>query len=275
MTSLRGLLDEAARQAAAGRVDDALAAYAAVLARAPQLPEAHYNVAALQLGKRDFPSAEASLRDAIRLRPDWPQAYLGLGQLYFQQSKFEDAERAFERAAQLAPTSVEALFNQANALDRLRAWGEALPLLRRARALAPDNPQIWLALRGHLLRFRRDEEAFDDFCAFEAHATPSAPLVVAGLMAARIAPGTQYEDKYLARAIDWPFGRGEAVYAGAAAAHAEYFDVPRDALRRLHETYNRLRQEERAGLADLAAPRGHWARDRCALAIYPPTFATM
>ena len=253
MTSVRALLDEAANRAAAGKIDDALAAYAAALARTP-LPEAHYNVAALQLAKGNLAGAEASLRDAARLRPDWAQAYLGLGHLYFRQKRFEDAEAAFDRAAQLAPASVEALFNQAKALDRLRAWGEALPVLRLARALAPADEEVWFALRRHLLLFQLQEEAFEDFRAFEARAQLSVRVVCAGLLSARIAPGTDYEDKYLPLALDWPYRSGEAGFAGVALAQAEYFDVSRGALKRLHDTYNRLRQEERAGMADLAAP---------------------
>jgi len=251
MTSLRAMLDEAASRAAAGRIDDALAAYALALARAP-VAEAHYNVAALQMAKGDLVGAEASLRDAARLKPEWAHAYLGLGHLYFRQRRFADAERAFERAAELAPDSIEALFNRARALDRLRAWGEALPLLRRARQLAPANEQIWFALRRHLLLFELQEEAFDDFRAFEANAELSVQVVSAGLLSARIAPGTGYEDKYLPLALEWPYRAGEAGFAGVALAQAEYFDVPRPVLKRLHDAYNRLRQEERAGVADLA-----------------------
>ena len=254
MTSLRALLDEAAKRAAAGSIDDALAAYAQALACAPKLPEAHYNVAALQLAKGDLVGAEASLRDAARLKPGWAQAYLGLGHLYVRQKRFEDAERAFEHAAELAPTSVEALFNQAKALDRLRAWGEALPVLRRARALVPDDEEIWFALRRHLLLFQQQEEAFDDFRAFEANARLSVRVVSAGLLSARVAPGTDYEEKYLPLALDWPYRSGESGYAGITLALAEYFDVSRPALKRLHDTYNRLRQEERADMADLAVP---------------------
>src|SRR5271155_1021642 len=102
MTSLRALLDEAAKRAAAGSIDDALAAYAEALACAPTLPEAHYNVAGLQMAKGDLAGAEASLRDAARLKPGWAQPYLGLGHLYLRQKRFEDAERAFEHAAELA-----------------------------------------------------------------------------------------------------------------------------------------------------------------------------
>lgn len=253
MTSVRELLDEATHQAAVGAIDDALAAYAAALAQSPQLAEAHYNVATLRVKKGDLAGAEASLRETLRLRPDWPQAFLGLGHLYFRQGRFEAAEQAFDRAATFAPESVEALFNQAQALDRLRAWGEALPLLRRARALAPDNEGIWAALRSHLLLFQRHEEAFEDFRAFEPHAKVSARIVAAGLLSARIAAGSDYEDRYLPLALDWPYRAGEAGHVGVAVAQAQYFDVPRESLKRLYDAYNTLRQEERTGFADLAA----------------------
>jgi predicted O-linked N-acetylglucosamine transferase (SPINDLY family) len=251
--NLRELLDEAADRAAHGRIDDALAAYASALADSPQLPEAHYNVAALRLAKGDLAGAQASLDEALRLKPDWPQGWLSLGRLHVRQGQVIDAERAFARAVELASDSTEALLLHSNVLDRLRRWPEALTLLRRARALAPDSEEIWFALRGHLLLFNRQDEAFEDFRAFEPRAKLSARIVAAGLFSARIAPGAEYENKYLPLALDWPYRRGEGGFAGVAVAQAQYFDVSRAALKQLHVTYNRLRQEERAGIADFAA----------------------
>ena len=253
LPSLRELLDEAADCAAAGRIDDALAAYAAALADSPHLAEAHYNVAALRLAKGDLAGAQTGLDEALRLKPDWPQGWQSLGRLYLRQGRLVDAERAFARAVELASDSTEALVQHANVLDRLRRWPEALPLLKRARALAPDSEEIWFALRGHLLLFNRHEEAFEDFRAFEPRAKLSARIVAAGLFSARIAPGAEYENKYLPLALDWPYQRGEGGFAGVAVAQAQYFDVSRSALKQLHDTYNRLRQEERAGIADFAA----------------------
>ena len=199
------------------RVDDALAAYAAALPFAARA-EAHSNVAALP-SRRHLACAEGSLRDAARLRPDWPQAFLGLGHLYFRQGRFEDAERAFERAATLAPESVEALFNQAQALDRLRGWAEALPLLRRARELAPENEEIWAALRSHLLLFQRHEKRSRTF-ARSSRTRRSARIVAAGLLRAHRA-GTEYEDKVrsartrlaLPLGRTWPGRRGARAVA--------------------------------------------------------------
>jgi predicted O-linked N-acetylglucosamine transferase (SPINDLY family) len=253
MSSVRELLDAAAQRAATGAIDEAIAAYAEVLTHSPQLAEAHYNIAALRVKKGDLAGAETSLREAARLKPDWPQAFLGIGHLYLRQGKFEDAERAFECAAELDPESVEAPLNRALALDRLRAWGEALPLLRRARALAPKSEEIWASLRSHLLLFQRNDEAFEDFRAFEAHAKPSARIVAAGLLSARIAAGSEYEDKYLPLALDWAYAAGDARSAGVVVAQAQYFDVSRAVLKRLYDIYDRLCQQERVGLGDLAA----------------------
>ena len=254
MTALRDLLASAAQNAAAGRVDDALANYRGVLKRSPALAEVHYNVGVLLARKGEPAAAEKSLDEALRLKPSWPQAHLALGHLYFRQARYADAERAFGRAATHAPDSVEALFNLATSRDRQRRWSDALPPLRQAREIAPDNEEIWFALRAHLLLFHRDEEAFDDFRRFEPRAALSARIVAAGLLSARIAPGTDYETKYLPLALDWPYQPGESAYAAVAVAQAQYYDVSRQAVLRIYQAHDRVRQAERGSVADLAAP---------------------
>jgi predicted O-linked N-acetylglucosamine transferase (SPINDLY family) len=254
VTALRDLLASAARNAAAGRVDDALANYRGALKRSPALAEVHYNVGVLLARKGELAGAEKSLDEALRLKPSWAQAYLALGHLYFRQARYADAERSFGRAATHSPESVEALFNLATSRDRQRRWGDALPPLKAARRLAPDNEDIWFALRGHLLLFQREEEAFEDFRRFEANAAPSARIVAAGLLSARIAPGTDYENEYLPLALDWSYQPGEAAYAAVAVAQAQYFDVSREQLLRVYQAHDRVRQAERGPIADFAAP---------------------
>ena len=260
MTALRDLLARAARNAAAGRVDDALANYRGALKRSPALPEVHYNVGVLLASKGDLDGAERSLDQALRLKPSWAQAYLALGHLYFRQARYADAERSFGRAATHAPASVEALFNLATARDRQRRWDVAVPPLKAARELAPDNEDVWFALRGHLLLFQREEEAFDDFRRFEPNATLSARIVAAGLLSARIAPGTDYEEKYLPLALEWPYQPGESAYAAVTVAQAQYFDVTREQLLRVCQAHDRARQAERGSIADFAAPRATGGR---------------
>ncbi|MEP6996095.1 MAG: tetratricopeptide repeat protein [Betaproteobacteria bacterium] len=255
MIALSDLLASAAQNAAAGRVDDALANYRGALKHSPALAEVHYNVGVLLARKGDPAAAETSLAEAVRLKPAWAQAHLALGHLYFRQARYADAERSFGRAAALLPGSVEALFNLATARDRLRRWGDALPPLKAAREIAPDNEEVWFALRGHLLLFQRDEEAFDDFRRFEPRAAPSARIVAAGLLSARIAPGTDYENRYLPLALDLPYKPGESAYAAVAVAQSQYFDVARETLLRVYQAHDRVRQAERGAIADFSAPR--------------------
>ncbi|HEY2864794.1 MAG TPA: tetratricopeptide repeat protein [Casimicrobiaceae bacterium] len=255
MRALSELLASAAQNAAAGRLDDALAKYRGVLKRSPALADVHYNVGVLLAKKGEFAAAESSLQRAARLKPSWAQAPLALGHLYFRQARYSDAERSFARATTLAPESVEGLFNLATARDRQRRWNDALAPLRAARAIAPDNEDIWFALRGHLLLFHREGEAFDDFVRFEPRAILSARVVAAGLLSARIAPGIDYETRYLPLALEWPYRRGESPYAAVAVAQAQYFDVTRAALLRVYQAYDRVSQEERGSTADFAALR--------------------
>lgn len=255
MTAVRDLLARAAQNAAAGRVDEALANYRGALKRSPALAEVHYNVGVLLARKGEFPAAEKSLAEAERLRPSWTQVQLALGHLYFRQARYGDAERSFGRAATFSPDSIEALFNLAASRDRQRRWGDAIPPLKQARDIAPGNEEIWFALRGHLLLFNRDEEAFEDFLHFERQAPRSARVISAGLLSARIAPGTDYEDKYLPLALEWPYQPGESAYAAVAVAQAQYFDVSREALFSLYQTHDRVRQAERGSIADFASSR--------------------
>ena len=190
--------------------------------------------------KASSPAPEKSFDEALRLKPSWAQAYLALGHLYFRQARYADAERSFGRAATHAPESVEALFNLATSRDRQRRWGDALPPLKAARRLAPDSEDIWFALRGHLLLFQREEEAFDDFRRFEANAALSARIVAAGLLSARIAPGIDYEDKYLPLALDWPYQPGEARVRGRrGCASAVFRRYARATIARLSGTRSR------------------------------------
>ena len=63
MTALRDLLASAAQNAAAGRVDDALANYRGALKRSPALPEVHYNVGVLLARKGEL-AADMTYVDA-------------------------------------------------------------------------------------------------------------------------------------------------------------------------------------------------------------------
>ena len=132
-------------------------------------------------------------------------------------------------------------------------WAKRCRCVRGRGAWRRTNEDIWAALRARVVCCQRHEEAFEALLLFEPHAKVSARIVAAGLLSARIAAGTDYEDRYLPLALDWPYRAGEAGYVGVVVAQAQYFDVAHESLKRLYDAYNALRQEERTGIADLAA----------------------
>ena len=218
--ALRACLEEATAEAAAGRADRAIAAYRQAIALAPARSDLRYNLGVLLAGQDDFAAAERAFLDAQSLRPDWAALPLALGHLCYRQRRYAEAEVHFERAVALAPDSVEALGNLALALSARWRYDLALPFLRRARALAPADEEVWFALRGVLLTLDRDEDALQDFLAFEREAKPSARLVATGAMVAMLEGDRERQARYLPQALAWPYEPKDAALVAALMAQA-------------------------------------------------------
>ena len=255
MSALHELLAGAASHAAAGRVDAALGAYRSALALSPGLAEVHFNVGALLAAQGDRAGAEQAFAAAAQHRPQWNAPALALGHLQFQAGRYADAQRAFERALALDTGSIEAMGNLALTLQRNGRPDLAQPHLERARALAPTDMRPWFALRTNLLLLGRLEEAVQDFLRFEPGAPLSAELVVTGLMFSRLLGAAGYEAKYLPLALDWPYRPDQADLAAVTISRIQYCDLPRDAIMRMYQVYNRLQQANRGASVPLARAR--------------------
>jgi predicted O-linked N-acetylglucosamine transferase (SPINDLY family) len=250
--SSRGRLAQAAELVAHGRHADAVAIYDALLRDDPAEPELHYQRAvALYRSGAPAPAEQAFLR-AGALRPRWSAPPLALGQLYSDVRRHAEAEHCFRVAASLEPDLAAAHRNLGVALMRLSRAVDALPPLRRARALLPADEEVWLLLRNALTECGREEEALEDFLRFESHAPLSAKVVGVGFAAARLLPGDAYEQKYLPLALNFPFTPADTQVLASIVAGIQYFDVARDDIRRLYHTYDQLMQAQRAGRPDLA-----------------------
>lgn len=79
-----------------GRTNEAIEVYQRLTQDAPELPEAHNNLAVLYAARGDLERARQSLDMAIRTNPQYAVAQENLGDVYIQL-----AARAYERAAQL------------------------------------------------------------------------------------------------------------------------------------------------------------------------------
>jgi tetratricopeptide (TPR) repeat protein len=93
----------------AGRDEEAVRQFQTATSLAPDLPQAHLQLA-IELGRmRQSGSAEVEFREALRLDPTSMQAGLGLGISLYQQGKLEAARAQFEQVLQQHPNDPTAL----------------------------------------------------------------------------------------------------------------------------------------------------------------------
>ena len=84
-----------------GKVDEAIAKFNEVFAKAPKCAECQTNIGALYMRKKDYDAAEAAYKKAIEVNPSSAEAYMGLANVYNAQKKFDQATEAGAQAQKL------------------------------------------------------------------------------------------------------------------------------------------------------------------------------
>jgi len=168
MDATAPLRQAAAAHLAAGRLADAAAGYAALLARAPEDFEAHHQLGTLRLQSGDSAEGHRLLAAAARIDPGQAQTWLHLGMAAQNLDRLDEAVAHYRQALALRPDHAEALFRLGVLLRHLRRQEEALAAFDRCRALSPGEHAI-LQQRGEL-KFEMDrlEDALADFTALLA-----------------------------------------------------------------------------------------------------------
>ena len=144
---------------AAGRIDEAAAAFERVVKRQPDHALAHNNLgnALSALGRTE--EAIAALRRAAQLKLDYAEAHYNLGNVLREVRQFEEAAAAYRRALQLRPDLDDALNNLGIALEEMGQPEESAAAYRRAISLRPDHAAAWCNLANILVRLRQFDEA--------------------------------------------------------------------------------------------------------------------
>ena len=92
-------LNAAAELAGQGRIDEAVVAYEAIAAAAPQIPLVHYKLAAAYKKKGDTAKAEAAFRKSIELDPGFVDGYVSLATLLAESGKRDQAIEVVRQGA--------------------------------------------------------------------------------------------------------------------------------------------------------------------------------
>jgi Tfp pilus assembly protein PilF len=111
---LQESLEEGDRAFAAARWDEAIAAYRAVLARAPVLAVVNLQIAGAYRNKKDFDFALAAYGELLKSDPDNGKAHVGIAETYLEKGDRAGAEAALLKAAQSAGARREVLFTLAD-----------------------------------------------------------------------------------------------------------------------------------------------------------------
>jgi tetratricopeptide (TPR) repeat protein len=130
----------------------------------PDLPLVHYFLGRTYLEQHAYPQAQAELEKDVAIEPQFAYNYEDLGILYAQQNQLDKAEHFFKEAIARNDTLVNSYFGLAKLYRDAGRYQEALQMLDRAEALAPNSASLHYA-RGqvltHLSQTAKAKEEFD------------------------------------------------------------------------------------------------------------------
>ena len=143
---LRASFLKAVELQSSGKLDEAEAAYKAILEKTPDVPEVYQNLGAVYALKKDFPAAEAAFLKALELRPDSADTATQLAKLYHDNGQPEKAMEIMTKSAGANPTDAKAQFNQGIFLLNANKNEEATAAFEAAVKADPNMAEAYYRL---------------------------------------------------------------------------------------------------------------------------------
>lgn len=142
-----------------GRKTEAREATSRALELSPDYAHAHYVLSYIEAAPA---VAERSIREAIRIEPS-PRHFCRLGELLRHAGRHRDCLDATEQALKLNASHIDSLVLRARALAALGRSEEAAEVLRSARSISPQDPDVHQALGSITLSSGDPSEALEAF----------------------------------------------------------------------------------------------------------------
>jgi tetratricopeptide (TPR) repeat protein len=143
---LREGFQKAVELQSAGKLDEAEAAYKAIIAKTPDIPEVYQNLGAIYALKKDFPSAEAAFLKGLELNPDSADIAAQLAKLYQDNGQPEKAMELMSKSASANPADAKAQFNQGIFLLNAQKNEEAIAAFEAAIKADPGMAEAYYRL---------------------------------------------------------------------------------------------------------------------------------
>jgi cytochrome c-type biogenesis protein CcmH/NrfG len=144
--ALRELFAKANQLSQEGKTDEAIAAYTEVLAKNPQVAEAHYNIGYLRGQKKDWPAAEAAYLKALEVRPGYGEAISALARVYQDSGQPDKATALLAKAAAENPKDAKVQFNLGVFYLNAGRSEEASAAFQKALEADPTNAEVYYYL---------------------------------------------------------------------------------------------------------------------------------
>jgi Flp pilus assembly protein TadD len=132
---------------AAGQYRNAAQEYQALVARHPADADLHYALGNALLHARDFPRAQQTLLETVKLKPDLGEAYGDLAMAASENKQYDLVVHALDARAKYLPETPGTYFLRATSYDNLKAFRQAAENYRQflevAQGKFPD--QEWQA----------------------------------------------------------------------------------------------------------------------------------
>jgi Flp pilus assembly protein TadD len=146
IAALRGNFQKAVDLQAAGQLDEAEAAYKAILEKQPDVPEVYQNLGQLYLTRKDYPAAETAFQKGLELRPDSTDMSTLLARVYQESGQPDKAMALIEKSAGENPQDARAQFNRGIFLLNANKNEEAIGAFEAAIKADPTTAEAYYRL---------------------------------------------------------------------------------------------------------------------------------
>lgn len=177
MAELRSSVDQAITLTKEGKLDEAEALYKDLAAKNPTFHQLYYNLAVVQMQKKDNAAAEASFQKALEIKPDYAEALNGLNTLYLSTGQAAKANELAAKAASANPNDAKAQFQVGYVAFNSGKYDEASEAFKKAEALDPTFAETYYFLGTIALSQNKTEECATRLEKYLSLAPPTAQNV--------------------------------------------------------------------------------------------------
>lgn len=125
-----------------GKLDEAEAAYKAMLAKTPDIPEVYYNLGFIAGKRKDLAASAESYAKAVELKADYADAISALADTYKAMGQADKAQETLAKAVKDFPDDGAILYNAAVFEFNGGRAAEAAELFKKVEQADPANAEV-------------------------------------------------------------------------------------------------------------------------------------